>query len=162
MAENQNQETQDNQNQVPAILIHTQYIKDLSLEIPHAPEIFKDMKSQPEIKVDVDINARHLEENVFDVSLNFRIDGDLEDKKFFIVELTYAGIVSINVPEEHLEAFLMVEAPHMLFPYARQTISNVMGNAGLSPIMLNPLDFMAMYRARLASRQKQQQPANEQ
>lgn len=161
MAENQNQEPQDNQNPAPVIIIHTQYIKDLSLEIPHAPEIFKDMKTQPEIKVDVDINARHLEENVFDVSLNFRIDGDLEDKKFFIVELTYAGIVSLNVPEEHLEAFLMVEAPHMLFPYARQAISNVMGNAGLSPIMLNPLDFMAMYRSRLAARQ-QQQPANEQ
>ncbi len=161
MAEKSKTENQNNQNPLPPLMIHTQYIKDLSVEIPHAPEIFKDMKQQPSVKVDVDINARHLEENVFDVSLNFRIDGDIEQQKFFIVEMTYAGVVSLNVPEEHLEAFLMIEAPHMLFPYARQAISNVMGNAGLNPIMLNPLDFAAMYKARLAARQ-QQKPANEQ
>jgi len=133
---------------LPAIQIHNQYIKDLSLEIPHAPEIFKNIKSQPAMKIDVDINARPLEAGFYNVELNFRIDGDIEDQKFFIVEMSYCGVVELHVPEEHIQPVLMVEVPHMLFPYARQAVSNVMFNGGLPPIMLNPIDFVALYKAR--------------
>ncbi len=132
----------------PAIQIHNQYIKDLSLEIPHAPEIFKNIKSQPAMKIDVDINVSPLENAFYNVELNFRIDGDVEDQKFFIVEMSYCGVVEIHVPEEHVQPVLMVEVPHMLFPYARQAVSNVMFNGGLPPIMLNPIDFVALYKAR--------------
>ncbi len=132
----------------PAIQIHNQYIKDLSLEIPHAPEIFKNIKSQPAMKIDVDINVRPLENAFYNVELNFRIDGDVEEQKFFIVEMSYCGVVEIHVPEEHIQPVLMIEVPHMLFPYARQAVSNVMFNGGLPPIMLNPIDFVALYKAR--------------
>lgn len=140
-------------NPLPPITIRTQYIKDLSFEIPHAPQIFKDLKEQPKVKVDVDIKAEHMEENVFNVTLNFRIDGDVKDQKFFIIEMAYAGIFSLNVPQEHLEPVLMIEAPHLLFPYAREAISSVMYNGGLTPIVLSPLDFVAMYKSRKAQGQ---------
>ena len=67
--------------------------------------------------------------------------------KFFIVELEYCGVVSLNIPDEHVDAVLKIEVPHMLFPYARQAISGVLMDAGLPPLMLNPIDFVAMYHA---------------
>ncbi len=134
---------------LPPIQLHNQFIKDLSLEIPHAPEIFKNVQSQPAIKIDVDISARPLENGIYTVELNFRIDGDIEDKKFFIVEMSYCGVVELHVPEEHVQPVLMVEIPHMLFPFARQAINNVMFNGGLPPLMLNPIDFVAMYKAKV-------------
>ncbi len=133
---------------LPAIMMHNQYIKDMSLEIPHAPEIFNRASGQPEIKIDVDINARNLQKNFFCVDMTFRIDGDFKDEKFFILEMTYSGIVSLNVPKEHVEPVLMIEIPHMLFPYARQAVSNTLFNGGLPPLMLTPIDFVALYQAR--------------
>ena len=100
------------------------------------------------MKIDVDINVRPLENAFYNVELNFRIDGDVEEQKFFIVEMSYCGVVEIHVPEEHIQPVLMIEVPHMLFPYARQAVSNVMFNGGLPPIMLNPIDFVALYKAR--------------
>ncbi len=141
----------ENQPQTPAVAVHNQYIRDLSLEIPHAPEIFKKLDVQPQIKIDVNINAAPVEGNVYNVELAFRIDGDVNEEKFFILEMTYGGIVSLNVPEEHKEPVLMIEIPHMLFPYARQAITNTLFNGGLPPLMLNPIDFVAMYNARRQS-----------
>lgn len=138
---------QENMQQ-PPLAVHHQYIKDLSLEIPHAPEVFKNNSGEPAIKIGVDINARHLEENLFNVELVFHIEGDAKEQKLFILEMTYCGIAALNVPEEHVEPVLMIEVPHMLFPYARQAISNIMGSGGLPPLMLNPIDFVSMYKAR--------------
>lgn len=132
----------------PAIIMHNQYIKDLSLEIPHAPQIFKNLDAQPQMKIDLNVGAVPLEGNTFEVTLNFRIDGDVKDKKFFILEMEYAGIITVNVPDEHKEPVLMIEAPHLLFPYARQTISTTLFNGGLPPLMLNPVDFVGMFNAR--------------
>lgn len=135
-------------NQQPPIMIHSQFIKDLSLEIPHAPGIFSEVKSQPQINIDVNINADHIQDNQFSVDLSFRIDGDVPSKKFFILEMVYSCVVSLNVPQEHVEPVLMIEIPHMLFPYARQAISTILFNGGLPPLMLTPIDFMAMYQNR--------------
>lgn len=131
-----------------AIVINSQYIKDLSLEIPNAPEIFKEMNSAPKINVNVDVNANHLEDNYFNVELSIKMDGDINEKKLFILELKYSGIVSLNIAQEHLEPVLMVEIPRLLFPFARQAITSTLINSGLPPFMLNPIDFAAMYEAR--------------
>ena len=147
----------ENRPQAPAVAVHNQYIRDLSLEIPHAPEIFKKLNKEPQIKIDVNINAAPVEGNVYNVELAFRIDGDVGDEKFFILEMTYGGIVSLNVPEEHKEPVLMIEIPHMLFPYARQAITNTLFNGGLPPLMLNPIDFVAMYNARRQSAEAKKQ-----
>lgn len=151
MAEN-NSNTPENGR--PAIQIHNQYIRDLSLEIPHAPEIFKAVKSQPEIKIDVNINSQNLGGSIYNVELRFRVDGDVENQKFFILEMVYAGIAEINVPEEHIRPVLMIEIPHMLFPFARQAVTSTLYNGGLPPVMLNPIDFVAMYQAHAAGNQK--------
>ena len=146
----------ENQPHAPAIAMRTQYIRDLWLEIPHAPEIFAKLNVQPQIKVDVNIDSKQVDGNTYAVELNFRIDGDINDEKLFILEMTYGGVVSVNVPEEHKELILMIEVPHLLFPYARQAISSVLFDGGLPPLMLNPIDFMAMYNAKKHSATSEQ------
>ncbi len=133
---------------VPAIVINTQYVKDLSLEIPLAPEIFREITSAPKMDINVDVNAEHLHDNFFNVSLSIKMDGDVNDKKLFILELVYAAVVSLNVPQEHIEPVLLVEIPRMIFPFARSIITNNLVDGGLPPFMLNPIDFVAMYQAR--------------
>lgn len=142
--ENNNQENQN----VPAIVINTQYIKDLSLEIPHAPEIFREITSAPKIDINVDVHADHLHDNFFNVSLNIKMDGGINEKKLFILELVYGAVVSLNIPQEHVEPVLLIEIPRMLFPFARSIVTNSLVDGGLPPFMLNPIDFHAMYEAR--------------
>ena len=145
------------QEQKPAILIQSQYIKDLSMEIPHAPQIFAKLRGKnPNVNVSLDINTEKLEDHVFNLMMNITINGDVEKEKAFILELTYAAVVTVNVPAEHEEPVLMVEIPHMIYPYAREIVSTTMGQAGLPPMLLNPIDFMGMYQA------KKQAPANKQ
>ena len=141
----------ENKQQLPAIVVNSQYIKDFSLEIPYAPEIFKEIKKNPDVNVNVDVNARPLEENYFNVDLTFTINGDAESKKFFIIELTYSAVVQLNIPQEHVEQVLMIEIPRMLFPFARQIITTSLMEAGLPPFMLNPIDFVSMYQAKKQS-----------
>lgn len=145
------------QEQKPAILIQSQYIKDLSMEIPHAPQIFSKLRGKnSNVNVSLDINTEKLDDHVFNVMMNITINGDVEKEKAFILELTYAAVVTVNVPAEHEEPVLMVEIPHMIYPYAREIVSTTLGQAGLPPMLLNPIDFMGMYQA------KKQAPANKQ
>lgn len=133
----------------PAILINSQYIKDLSMEIPHAPLIFKKLNENgPKISVEVNVESQPLEENVYNVLLNVAINGDAKEEKAFILELSYGAVVSLNIPKEHHEAVLMVEIPHMIYPFARQIVANTLTNAGLPALMLNPIDFLALYNAK--------------
>ena len=139
--DNPNNSSQPN----PPIIINNQYIKDLSLEIPHAPEIFRKLKDNPDINIDVNVNANHMHDNFFNVSLLFKINGIVDNQPFFILEMEYSGVVSLNVPEEHIEPVLLIEIPRLFFPFARNIITNTLQNAGLPPLMLNPIDFAAMY-----------------
>lgn len=156
MAEEQNGKTVNdnpepengNPNQVPPIVINNQYIKDLSLEIPHAPEIFRNLNENPDVNIDVNVNANHMHDNFFNVSLLIKMNGVISGRPFFILELEYAGVVSINVPQEHLEPVLLIEIPRLFFPYARNIVTNTLVNGGLPPLMLNPIDFAAMYQHR--------------
>lgn len=138
----------DNSGSQAPIVINTQYIKDLSMEIPHAPEIFRELKETPEVNIDVDVHADHLHENYFNVALKIRMDGNVRTKPLFILELEYAGVVSLNVPEEHIEPVLLIEVPRMLFPFARNVITNTLINGGMPPLMINPIDFVTMYQNR--------------
>ncbi len=142
----------------PPIVIQNQYIKDMSMEIPHAPIIFKKMQSAaPKVNIEANIGVNKLEEEkTFNVLVNFRINGDIEDEKAFILELSYGAVVSLNIPEEHIEPVLMVEIPRMMFPFARQIIASTMGSAGLPPLMLNPIDFAALFNAKKAKEAQKQ------
>ena len=99
-----------------------QYIKDLSLEIPHAPQIFSKLTTAPKISVDLNIDAKKIEDTQFEVTLNVRINADVNNEKLFILELSYGSISTITLPEDQIETILFVEIPQLLFPYARQII----------------------------------------
>lgn len=143
------------QNNMPPVLIHTQYIKDFSLEVPNAPEIFRELTTAPHIDVQVEVTAHHMHDNFHTVSLSYALNGDVNGKKLFILELEYSAVVSVNVPEEHLKTVLMVEIPRMMFPFARSIITNSMVAGGLPPVMLNPIDFAALLHNREQNDKKQ-------
>ena len=136
-------------NALPPITINAQFIKDLSLEIPYAPEIFKEMTSKPGLKLDVAIESKKIDEH-YNVILKININSDINDKKLFVLELSYGALVTLNVPEEHIEPVIAVEIPRLLFPFARNIITQCLTEGGLPPLMLNPIDFAAMYMARKA------------
>ena len=140
----------NNAPQQPALVIQSQYIKDMSLEIPLAPAIFKELNQAPTINVDINITNGKLEENNYNVALTAKINADLGDKKLFIVEITYACVAYVNVPAEQLEPVLFIELPRLLFPFVRSAIANNLSAAGLPPIMLNPIDFVGLYNAKKA------------
>lgn len=150
-----NDNQQKDERMQPAIVIHTQYIKDMSLEIPHAPEIFRELTQAPSVDVQVEVNAHHMHDNFHNVSLSYRLNGDINGKKLFILELEYAAVVALNVPEEHIKPVLMIEIPRMLFPFVRSIVANAMIDGGLPPIMLNPVDFAAMLHNREENNKKQ-------
>ena len=141
----------------PAVLINSQYIKDLSLEIPHAPEIFSKISQKPELKVDMNVQSQKLASGDYNVTLNIAINGDVANEKLFIIELSYAAVVSINLPQEHIEPVLAIEIPHLIFPFARNVITQCLTEGGLPPLMLNPIDFVAMYQNRQAAANQAQQ-----
>ena len=135
-------------------MINSQYIKDLSLEIPHAPEIFKQLNKQPQIQVEVSVATKSLEENVYNVDLNLALNADIEDKKLFILELTYSAVVTLNVPQEHLDPILNIEIPRLTFPFARNIVTQCLMEGGLPPMMLTPVDFAAVYAAKQARKEQ--------
>ncbi len=138
------------EQQQQTLMINSQYIKDLSLEIPHAPEIFKQLNKQPQIQVEVSVATKSLEENVYNVDLNLALNADIEDKKLFILELTYSAVVTLTVPQEHLDPILNIEIPRLTFPFARNIVTQCLMEGGLPPMMLTPVDFAAVYAAKQA------------
>lgn len=144
--------TENTQTPSPAIQIMSQYIKDLSFEAPAMPHILMTMKSAPSITVDIDVRVNKTENpTIFTVDLNIKAEAKTaeDDKTVFICELIYGTLVALNVPAEHLEPMLVVEVPHLLFPYARMIMANVTREAGLPPLQINPIDFAALYREKV-------------
>jgi len=130
------------------VSINLQYIKDMSLEVPHAPEIFAKITTPPQIGVDLNIDAQKLNDDQFEVTLNMRINAKVAEEPLFIFELSYAAACTVKIPDEQKEPILYIEIPRMLFPYARQIISSNLAEAGLPPLMLTPVDFAAVYKAK--------------
>jgi len=139
------------------ITINAQFIKDLSFEAPAAPGIFSLMQeSQPDINVNVNVNASPLQDNVFEVVLEFQAECKIKEQIAFIFELEYAGVFTLNVPDEHMQPVLLIECPRLLFPFARNILADISRDGGFPPLMLGPVDFAAMFQARLQELQKAQ------
>ncbi|EPY03163.1 protein-export chaperone SecB [Magnetospirillum fulvum] len=143
----------DSQNpteNAPALKIHGQYIKDLSFEIPNAPQVFLEAQGEaPEIPIQVDVSAGNVGQNLFEVVLRLRVEARTSGKALFIVELDYAGLFALNLPEDQIAPYLLIECPRLLFPFARAIIADVTRDGGFPPLVLQPLDFVALYRTRL-------------
>lgn len=143
----------ENQKQQAPLTINGQYIKDLSFEAPNSPVILTELKNhQPDIKVTVNVSTSKLEgpnapANLHEVVLELQSELKVGDKIGFLIELKYGGVFTLNVPKEHEAAFLMIECPRMLFPFARQIVADTSQAGGFMPLMLQPLDFAAMYQA---------------
>ncbi|MGZ8258884.1 MAG: protein-export chaperone SecB, partial [Methylotenera sp.] len=133
------------QNQQASFSIEKIYVKDASLEIPNAPQIFTD-RTQPQVGIELGNFAQRLEEGVFEVAIKVTVTSKIEDKTVFLVEVTQAGIFQIrNVPEENIEMIVGITCPNILFPYARETVSDLVVRAGFQPVLLNPINFEALF-----------------
>lgn len=142
------------------VLINMQYIKDMSLEVPHAPQIFAKLTTPPQIGVDLNIDTAALNNNQYEVTLNLRINAEAQKEPLFIYELSYAAACTIKVPEEQLEPLLFIEIPRIIFPFARQIISTNLAEAGLPPLMLTPVDFAAVYKNKKEQQKQKSTTAN--
>jgi preprotein translocase subunit SecB len=139
-----------------------QYIKDLSFEVPGAPEVFSKMKDAPEIPISVDVNARRLGDNMFEVTLHFNVEAKLGSEPAFILELVYGAVVQINPQEpDHAQPLLLIEAPRIMFPFARNLIADITRDGGFPPLMLQPIDFVQMFRQRMEAAARAQQEAEQ-
>ncbi len=137
-----------------------QYVKDLSVESPSSPAVFQ-WETAPALDVQFGINGSKVGDDVHEVILKIEVSAKSNSGTHFIVDLSYAGLFGFrNIPEEALPPFLLVEAPRLLFPFARQIIAEAVQNLGFPPVLLDPIDFAAAYLAQ-SEAQAQGQPGGD-
>lgn len=133
---------------LPQIAVLAQFVKDLSFENPGVGQPASQAK--PAIQVGIDVQVRPVGPEQFEVGLRAMIDAKAGETPIYVVELVYAGVFALkNLPAEQQNPFLLIEAPRMLFPFARRIIADVTRDGGYQPLMLDPIDFSALYRAQL-------------
>lgn len=139
----------------PVFSIEKLYVKDLSLEVPNAPKIFLE-RDTPQVNVQLRTSGETVDDGVYEVTLTVTASAKLPDEKtLFLVEVAQAGIFQIrNIPEGELEPVMMIGCPNILFPYAREAISDAVTRAGFQPVLLAPVNFEGLYQS-----QKQQREA---
>lgn len=143
-------------NNPPSLSVMAQYLKDLSFENPRAPQSFQGDGS-PKIDVNVDVQARTLGADQYEVELSLAARAQRDDNPVFVVEATYAGAFEIrNIPREQLEMIMLVECPRLLFPFMRQIVAEATRNGNFPPLMLEPIDFMGIYMTNAEKRRQQQ------
>lgn len=131
------------------LTVNGQYIKDLSFEAPTTPGIFALIQQDPpNVNINVDVKAQGMQNNVFEVVLVIKAECKTGDSVAFILELSYGGVFTLNVPQEDLETVLLVECPRLLFPFARNIVAEATRDGGFPPVMIGPVDFMAMFQNR--------------
>lgn len=140
----------DGSDQSPQFGIISQYVKDLSFENPNAPAVYQ-WQGQPQIDVQFNIGAQQVADDIHEVALRVEISAKAEEQTAFQVELLYAGLVAArNVPTEQLQPALLAEVPRILFPFARRVIADAVQDGGFPPLMLEPIDFGALYMQQAA------------
>ena len=140
------------QDAAPALGVRAQYIKDLSFENPYAPSSLM-LGEQPRIDVNVNVEAKPSTDLGFEVILQIRADARINDRAAFVLELEYAGLFDLTrIPEENRHAVCLIEAPRLLFPFARQIAAEATRGGGFPPMYLDPIDFSALYRDHIAQR----------
>ena len=150
--------------QGPPVVVNVQYVKDLSFEVPNAPGIYATLRSAPRVDINLDVQARRIQEgqDVFEVVLAIRAEATEPPQngsdapapgapRVFLAELAYGGIFTLNgIPESSVEPVLLVECPRVMFPFARNILADVTRDGGFPPVLLQPIDFVALWQARRA------------
>ena len=146
----------------PPLVVNIQYVKDLSFEVPGAPTIYTTLRAQPQVAINLDVQARRITEgqSAYEVTLVIRAEatepnaannGQTPATVVFVAELTYAGVFTLNgLPDNAVEPVLLVECPRILFPFARNILADVTRDGGFPPVLLQPIDFVALWQARRA------------
>jgi len=144
---------------MPQIGVLVQYVKDFSFENPNAPRSLAPSPQQPAINIQINVDAAPMSETDFEVTL--RLEGKAESQGLLLYgfELVFAGVFRImNVPADSLQPFVLIECPRLLFPFAREIIATAVRNGGFQPLLLNPIDFVDLYRQRMAATQASAAP----
>jgi preprotein translocase subunit SecB len=148
------------QAEPPRLMIQTQYTKDLSFENPRAPLSLDQSQQRPEIAVRVDVRAQPVKDDRYEVVIQLNIDAKAGGQPVFVLELSYAGIFQLlNIPKDSLQPLLLVECPRLLFPFARRIVADATRDGGFPPLMIDPIDFVALYRRRQEQAQAAAQAA---
>ena len=143
----------------PVAGIVSQYVKDMSVENPNAPESFN-WNDQPQLDLQFNIGATKINDELHEVELKINVTAKAEKGNIYLVELAYCGLVGMrNLPDEHAHAFLYAEAPRMLFPFARRVIADATRDAGFQPLMMDPIDFNGLYMQQLQQKADQEAAA---
>jgi len=133
----------------PQVTILAQYIKDLSVENPSAPQVYQ-WQVQPSLDVQFNINVQTAADDVHEVSLKIEVTARSDNGVHFVVDLSYAGLFGLrNVPADALQPFLLIEAPRLVFPFARQIVAEAVSSSGFPPLLLDPIDFTSAYMAQV-------------
>ncbi len=145
--------------QQPSFQIEKIYVKDVSLEIPNAPQVFME-QAQPQLEVQINNAAAQFAEGYFEVTVIATVTARVGERTLFLAEVAQAGIFAVrNVPAGDLDPLLGVGCPTILFPYLRESISDLVVRGGFPPVLLSPISFEALYMQRLQQQQQQQPPA---
>ena len=143
------------QDTAPTVGVITQYLKDFSFENPNAPGIYN-AQGQPRYDVQYNIGAQQVADDVHEVVLKIDVRAEVGDQLCWVVDMSYAGLFGLrNVPEEHVQPFLLGEAPRLLFPFARRVVADAVRDGGFPQLMLEPIDFASLYHDQLAQHQAQ-------
>src|SRR6476660_1861048 len=138
----------------PQVSILAQYIKDLSVENPSAPQVYS-WQVQPSLDVQFNIAVNPAAEDVHEVILKMEVTAKSDNGVHFVIDLSYGGLFGLrNLPEDALQPFLLIEAPRLLFPFARQIVADATSNTGFPPLLLDPIDFTGAYVAQLQAQQE--------
>ncbi len=145
---------------VPQLNVLTQYIKDFSFENPNAPRSLSPPQQQPAINIQINVNVKALTDSEYEVELKIEGKADSAGSVLFGFDLTYAGVFRIqNVAQESMHPLVMIECPRLLFPFAREIVATAVRDGGFPPLLIDPIDFVALYRQKMSELQPQQPPA---
>ena len=144
----------------PQLAVLAQYIKDFSFENPNAPRSLAPNEQQPQISIQINVGLSQLAATDYEVSLKLEGKAEGAGTLLFAFDLTFAGVFRVqNVPQENVFPLVMIECPRLLFPFAREIVATSVRNGGFPPLLLDPVDFVALYQQRVAQLQQQQAAA---
>jgi preprotein translocase subunit SecB len=150
--------TDGQQNNQPVFSIEKLYVKDLSLEIPNAPHAFLERET-PSVDIQLHHNSSRVEEGLYQTMLTVTVTAKVGEKTLFLVEAAQAGLFTVrNIPQGDMDAVLGIACPNILFPYVREVISDIVVRAGFPPVVLNPVNFEALYQAQRDAQQQATAP----
>ncbi len=142
-------------------MIQSQYVKDMSFENPRAPVLDAD-QPRPEIQVRVDVRAQGVGDDRYEVMLQLHVEAKAGQDTSFMLELAYGGLFGlVNVPQEALQPLLLIECPRLLFPFARRIVADATRDGGFPPLLIDPVDFAALYRRRQQQARPEAPPPGE-